>query len=664
MKNKLNVLVLLAIIQSLCSCKDKTTEDFLTVETAPLVFSIDEGTRNIAYSSNVEIKVVSSQPAWCKAAVMKNRSAIEIHVLKNYTVSTEERKATVTVTAGKAEPVQIEVSQGSPSLVFKILADDDEELLFNWQSAQRLFEIETNVSYTAVSSQPAWCTVRQNNNGLIFSVTENDDRFNERTAEVIISVPGLDDMRIKICQLAVYQFNTCDCDFFALPSVISDNMVLQRGQPINFCGKAEKGQTVSISFNGQTVTTQAGTNGVWRLQLEAMPHGGPYEMTIRRGYTVTLKNILVGDVWVCSGQSNMQWTVLNSNNAQTEINNANYPEIRLLTIDRKGEKEPQMKAGTQGWVVCSPRTIETFSAVGYFFGRELYRDLGIPIGLINSSFSGTMIEPWTSISMMRTLPEYAQKLDMLESANLSSLNISSHPTLLFNSMIAPLTLFPIKGAIWYQGESNVGEAYKYRILFPNLITDWRNAWSQGNFPFYFVQLPNYISSPTQPLWAEFRESQHLALQLPNTGEAVTIDVGVANDLHPRNKQDVGYRLSLIALAQTYGRNIVYSGPLYQSMRIEGNKIILTFTHTGSGMIAKGNNGVLSSFTISGSNRVFVPATANIEGNTVVVYSNAVINPVAVRYAWSNNPESANLFNQEGLPTSPFRTDDWQLTTQN
>ena len=447
-----------------------------------------------------------------------------------------------------------------------------------------------------------------------------------------------------------------------LSSVISDNMVLQRDLPIKLWGRADADEAVSVTLNDQTVKTKTGKDGVWRVQLKAMPYGGPYEMTIKGKNTITLRNILIGDIWICSGQSNMEWIVSNSNNAFSEINNAHYPEIRLLTVYKRMSNKPLQETSTSGWELCNPQTIGKFSAVGYFFGRELHRQLDIPIGLVNTSWGGTTVEPWTSIPMMRTQSDYAQQVDKALTVDVATIEYPGLPALLYNAMIAPLTEFPIKGAIWYQGESNAPEGYKYRTLFPNMITDWRNAWRQGDFPFYFVQLASFDASAVKHAeysWAELREAQHLTLQLPNTGEAVTIDIGEAKDIHPRNKQDVGYRLALNALSKTYGKNIEYSGPEYQSMKTAGNKIILTFTHTGSGMSAKGKYGYLYGFSIAGDDRKFVGAKAHIEGNTVVVYSDEVSHPVAVRYAWMNNPDDANLYNSAGLPASPFRTDDWK-----
>jgi len=617
-----------------------------------------------------------------------------------------------------------------------------------------------------------------------------------------------------------------------LPSVISDHMVLQRDLPVKLWGKADVGENVSVTLNGQTAHTKTGKDGVWKVQLKAMPYGGPYEMTIQGKNAIVLRNILIGDIWVCSGQSNMQFALANSDNGQEEISHANYPKIRLITVNWGMSDVPLIEASTRGgWAECNPKTAERFSAVGYFFGRELHRQMDIPIGLINTPWGGTVIETWTSLPMMQTLNEYAEKLKLMQSPDFSyrlknpkkpdlsellevepgkieqwylpetdvsdwktvtlpsrwsdegikglgsiwyrkefsltnaqvksavtiglgivddwdetylngqrigttptysvnrqypvcpdglregknvlvvkvvnwggdagmfdspdrlfcrandkyipltgewrykistmidvmdDIGSNDFPSLLYNAMIAPLTRFPIKGVIWYQGESNSLEAYKYRTLFPNLINDWRKSWGQGDFPFYFVQLADWeapLPEPSESNWAEFRESQSLALKLPNTGQAVIFDVGNPYDIHPTNKQDVGYRLALNALALTYGKDIVYSGPTYDAMTIEGDQIILHFIHTGSGMIAKGKYGYLTGFSIAGVDQKFVWAKATIEGNKVIVQSDRVTSPVAVRYGWANNPYDANLYNKEGLPASPFRTDTWKVSTQ-
>lgn len=461
-----------------------------------------------------------------------------------------------------------------------------------------------------------------------------------------------------------------------VPAYISDRMMFQRDMPVNVWGWADKGEGVTVRLNGQSQKVKAGKDGTWKATLKPVPYGGPYELTIEgKNNTLTFGNILVGDIWVCSGQSNMEWLVAHSRDAEKEISEARYPNIRLLSVSKKMAATPLQEAVVEngGWLECSPETIGNFSAVGYFFGRELYRNLDIPVGLIDCSWGATNIETWTSVETIGKYPEYRAKIEDMQRLpeklqNESTFLPNEYPALLYQAMVLPLTRFPIRGAIWYQGETNTKEAWKYRFLLPNMITDWRNAWKQDDLPFYFVQLANFTAIDAQPVesqWAELRESQHKTLSLPHTGEAVIIDIGDAADIHPKNKQDVGRRLALNALAKTYGKPVEYSGPEYVSMKTEGDRIVLKFSHTCDGLIAKKRKyEYLQGFAIAGPDRKFVWAQARIEdNNTVVVFSNEVKSPEAVRYAWSNNPDDANLYNSCGLPASPFRTDDWKLSTQ-
>ncbi|MCM8767173.1 MAG: sialate O-acetylesterase [Candidatus Omnitrophica bacterium] len=486
-----------------------------------------------------------------------------------------------------------------------------------------------------------------------------------------------------------------------LPALISDNMVLQQGMEVPIWGQADPNEKVTVIIGNKKISTTADNQGRWMVKFDRLEPGGPFEMTITGKNKIIIKNILVGEVWICSGQSNMAWPVSNVKDAQKEISEANYPQIRFFSVTRTTSIEPQQDCKGK-WVECSPSTVGGFSAVGYFFGRELHKSMGIPVGLINSSWGGTPAEAWTSYSVLETAPElkpilerwnkiianYPQakekyEKDLIkwkEDAEKAKDKGQPEPTRpspppgpdsphrpgnLYNGMIAPLIPYAIKGVIWYQGESNVGRAYQYRKLFPVLIHNWRESWGQGDFPFLFVQLANFMqvkSEPEESAWAEMREAQMMALSIPNTGMAVTIDIGDANDIHPKNKQDVGYRLALIAKKIAYGQNIVYSGPIYKYMKVEGNKVRLYFEHTGSGLIAKGGE-PLTGFAIAGEERKFVWAKSIIDGNTVVVYNEKVLNPVAVRYAWADNP-ICNLYNKEGLPASPFRTDDWPGITIN
>jgi sialate O-acetylesterase len=357
------------------------------------------------------------------------------------------------------------------------------------------------------------------------------------------------------------------------------------------------------------------------------------------------------------------------------------------------------------WVECSPQTVGHFSAVGYFFGRELHRQLNEPIGLIHSSWGGTPAEAWTSRPALEENPacepiltRYKEALAQYPQAQAqyeedmakwkeaaaqareagtppprrpsAPLGPTSHwaPAGLYNGMIAPLVSYVVRGAIWYQGESNAGRAYQYRELFPTLIKSWRTAWDRTDFPFLFVQLANYMDrrpEPNESNWAELREAQLMTLDVPNTGMAVIVDIGDAKNIHPKNKQDVGKRLALWALAQTYGKNVVYSGPLYQSMEKKGDKIVLHFDHVGGGLVARGapDDRALPGFALAGADRRFVWADARIEGETVVVSSPQIADPLAVRYAWADNPV-CSLYNRAGLPASPFRTDTWPGITVN
>ena len=615
-----------------------------------------------------------------------------------------------------------------------------------------------------------------------------------------------------------------------LPTIFTDNMVLQRDRPIRVWGWADKGETITVSFNGAKQKTKAIADGSWMITLPSMIYGGPFEMSISGKNKIIFKNILIGDVWVCSGQSNMEWGIKNTNNATKEIAESNYATIRLFTVEKQIAYRPLTDVEGK-WMECNPITIGDFSAVAYFFGRKLTKDINIPIGLINTSWGGTNIQTWISWDVMGKKDQYRnadfmrmekERKEMGEKQQLfreslkndkgisekwfdpsvvsggwkkiklpqawenteignadgivwfrkefelpssyegKELNLNLGPiddndityvngqrvgatnswnegrvytinsailkkgkntivvkvedtggvggiygeakqlfiqagndqlplwgeweynisvtnkamgledtgpnsfaSLLYNAMIAPIINYGIKGGIWYQGESNAGEAYYYRTLFKEMITDWRTKWGY-EFPFFWVQLANYmkpVSVPSQSDWAELREAQNITLSLQATGQAVIIDIGEANDIHPRNKQDVGYRLALAAEKVAYGKELVYSGPVYQSMAIKTNKIILSFSNLGTGLMAKDRYGYLKGFSIAGNDQKFVWAKAIIEGDKVVVYSDEINSPVAVRYAWADNPDDANFYNKEGLPASPFRTDDWKIKSQ-
>jgi sialate O-acetylesterase len=456
-----------------------------------------------------------------------------------------------------------------------------------------------------------------------------------------------------------------------LSPMFTSNMVLQRGIADPVWGWTSPGQEVSVRIHGKTARAVADADGKWMARVGPLPTGGPYTMTVSGPQNVELSNILVGDVWVCSGQSNMEMGIGNVNQAKEEIAAANYPKIRLFTVAKSVATEPRTSLSGK-WDVCTPETVAAggwngFSAVAYFFGRELHRQLNIPIGLIHTSWGGTIAEAWTSAEALDTMPDFqnaVSQVNLMRRRGVTATpgNNPNVATVLYNGMIAPVIPYGIKGAIWYQGESNAGRAYQYRTLLPTMINDWRSRWGVGDFPFYIVQLANFTPLNAQPVdsdWAELREAQSMtAASLPNAGIAVTTDIGDAADIHPKNKQEVGRRLALDALANTYGKKVEYSGPAFRSMKREGNKIRLRFSHA-RGLTARG--GQLQGFSIAGADRKFVWADAVIEGDSVVVSSPQASSPVAVRYGWSNNPPN-NLYNAAGLPASPFRTDDWPGVT--
>lgn len=631
-----------------------------------------------------------------------------------------------------------------------------------------------------------------------------------------------------------------------LNPLFTDNMVLQQNQSIPVWGTAEPGGVVSVSLNGQHEKAIVGSDGKWKVDLLPVPTGGPYELLISGKKNISIKNVMVGEVWICSGQSNMEMPLADWGkifNYEEEISSADYPGIRLLMVDKVIANTPRENFKSEGWKECSPETIPLFSAVAYFFGRDLHRELNVPVGLIQTAWGGTMIEAWTSGKTLKTFSEFEERVKAVESDTLTEeekaiakekekaewpdkieqiltdkgtlehgfqhsvyklddwqkmklpivwedaglqidgvvwfsrevhvpetwegeeltlslgkindyditwfngkrvgrgIDVSesriykipasivkqgknrivvevldignvggiygpaeqmklesvkgsvsltgewnykidpvridvkklpekpndnrgvNQPTVLYNSMINPLLPYGMKGAIWYQGESNVGRAYQYRTLFKAMIKDWRTVWGQGNFPFLFVQLANFMKANPQPeedAWAELREAQTMALELPNTGMAVAIDIGDEKDIHPKNKQEIGRRLALNALAKVYDRKRPYSGPIYKSMNIQGNKIHLQFTHTDGGLGIKGE-GSLDGFAIAADDKKFVWAEAKIEGDEIVVWNPEISKPAAVRYAWASNPV-CNLINGAGLPASPFRTDSWEGIT--
>ncbi|NJM94770.1 MAG: sialate O-acetylesterase [Cytophagales bacterium] len=626
-----------------------------------------------------------------------------------------------------------------------------------------------------------------------------------------------------------------------LPKVFASHMVLQRDQAIPLWGWASPGEKISVSFQEKTYSAKADRQGAWKLQMAASPAGGPYELVLSGKNKITLSDVLMGDVWLCGGQSNMEWPLNLSTAGMDSVQVATHPQIRLFEVER--DMHVQKMADLKGarWSRCTPETVAKFSAVGYYFGKQLQADLQVPIGLLDINWGGTTSEVWTSPEALLTHPDFAEmvktygkkdiedfqkaetekvpewwtsldrtqtgmqngrptwaSIDLDESdwtsfelpalweskgysgldgyvwfrraIELSSqqaaselvLNLgriddsdvtwvngqqvgatqdqyskerqynvsaglfkagqnvitvrvhdpsggggiygqerelslrgsffeiplagtwkmkidgdqaayrpekrfspNSYPTCLYQAMLAPIIPFGIKGAIWYQGESNAGRAYQYRDIFPLMIRDWRQQWGQGDFPFLWVQLANYkqpCEEPCESEWAELREAQSMTLALPNTGQAVIIDVGEANDIHPRDKWTVGQRLARAAKKVAYGQDLVYAGPTFKEMKVEGSRVRVRYSHTGTGLWVQDPYGYVKGFALAGDDRRFYWAKAYQEGNEIVVYSDEVKLPVALRYGWADNPHDLNLYNKEGLPASPFRTDDWKGIT--
>ncbi|HEX6182215.1 MAG TPA: sialate O-acetylesterase [Chitinophagaceae bacterium] len=621
----------------------------------------------------------------------------------------------------------------------------------------------------------------------------------------------------------------------SLPHIFSDHMVIQRDKPIQVWGWAAPGENVKVELASVSQTVKTGKDGKWKIALPQMSAGGPYTLTVTGKNTMQFTDVMIGEVWLCGGQSNMEWPLSSAMNAKQEISDANYPMIRQIKVPRTSELSPKDDIKDASWETCTPATAANFTAVGYFYARELLKELNVAIGLINSNWGGTNVETWISNASFFGHPEFAalkskmpvsfdslmnsqrQTMETLirnqqgslpvageerqfatasfndaqwktmklptaweyaglpevdgivwfrKSFNLTAnatgrvtlylgpiddidstyingvyvgstyeynvpreyaipasvlkagvntiavkvidnqgggglygtpgqmklrigetelplngnwqyriakvlppngVNPNQYPTLLYNGMIHPLINYAIAGAIWYQGESNAGRAMQYKTSFPLMIEDWRKQW-KDNFPFYFVQLTSYNSangsnSTGGSNWAELREAQTETLRLPNTGMAVIVDVGESKDIHPKNKQDVGKRLAAIALAKTYKRERVYSGPVFQSMQVQGNKALLLFTNVASGFVVKNKYGYINGFEVAGADQKFYYAKAFVEGDKIVVYSDAVTQPVAVRYAWADDPNDVNLFNKEGFPAAPFRTDKWKAKTE-
>jgi sialate O-acetylesterase len=471
-----------------------------------------------------------------------------------------------------------------------------------------------------------------------------------------------------------------------LPALLADHMVIQRGLPVHVWGIAVPGEAVSVTFRSETKSTTADDNGRWSIFLSPGDAGGPFQLSVKATNTITLDDVLVGDVWVASGQSNMEFPMTGLVNAQTEIAAAQSPRIRLFRVDHKPADYPLENVSSKGWAACTPETVADSSAVAYFFARNIQQKLGVPIGLIETYWGGTPAESWTSLHALSAdaslMPVFAARAKTVDKQSTIVLQTQREerefqeataqakaegkplpewhwhpdfaawaPSALYNGMIAPLTPFAIRGVIWYQGEANSGQerAYLYAQVFQTMIRDWRSAWGEGDFPFLYVQIANWNTAP-ESLWPVVRDAQRQALTLKNTGMAVAIDIGDPDDIHPKNKQDVGLRLALAARAITYGEKVEWSGPLYRQVTQEEHALRVWFDHA-DGLTAKG--GAITGFEVAGADGKYSPADARIEGASVVVSSTAVPIPISVRYGWGANP-NCNLFNKDGLPASPFQ----------
>jgi sialate O-acetylesterase len=474
-----------------------------------------------------------------------------------------------------------------------------------------------------------------------------------------------------------------------LPALFSDHAILQRGQPVPVWGMADAGEEVTVEFAGQKQTAKAGADGKWKVALKPLKEAENQTLTVKGKNSLTVKDVAVGEVWLASGQSNMAYRLSGDANSAAAIAAAADPQLRFFTVGGNTSDTPLSDVASK-WIAADAQSAGGFSAVAYYFARDLRKALKVPVGILHSSVGGTPAEAWTSRGVLEAMPDFKQAFAAQEAAvkaypaalerfkneeptlmekwkadaekakaegkpeprkptpPADPSKGTGRPSCLYNAMIAPLEPYAIRGAIWYQGESNSGRAKQYRTLFPAMIADWRQAWGQGEFPFFFVQI-----APHQGMLPEIREAQLLTAQtVPHTAMAVITDFGDAKDIHPKQKEPVGTRLALVARAQVYGEKIEYSGPEFDSLKIDGSKAIVKFKHA-AGLVAK--DGEVKGFTIAGEDKNFVPAKAEIKGETVILSADGVAKPVAVRYGWANVPD-VNLYNKDGLPASPFRTD--------
>lgn len=478
--------------------------------------------------------------------------------------------------------------------------------------------------------------------------------------------------------------------------IFGDGMVLQRNQQNPVWGTADAGERVTVKFAGQSHSVVTSAEGKWKVLLDSMPANATGRMMKIYSFgnlQSEIGNILVGEVWMCTGQSNMQWAVAASNHSELELLSANYPNIRLFSIPLVGAPVPQSEIGTAEWQACTPQSVPDFSAAGYFFGRRLHQILDVPVGLINASWGSSSLETWIPRDAIEAyyphpefladwdwraeqftdqmLSDYIKKYEAWEAAGKPGAQMrpardirigQNRPCNAFNGVLNPIVGYGIKGAIWCQGEGNLGRGQQYGDLFPILINSWRELWGQGDFPFYWIQIASMKAEdmvPSESSWAELREGQSKTLSLPNTGEVVSMDIGEGNAIHYRNKQVIGNRLARLALDNAYGYSIEGYGPRFETQEVQDAQILLTFDHVNWGLSAFDFNKV-TGFAIAGADKKFVWAEAKIIGkDQVKVWSDHVKDPVAVRYAWSDNPV-CNLYDRNGLPVACFRTDKWPV----
>ena len=472
-----------------------------------------------------------------------------------------------------------------------------------------------------------------------------------------------------------------------MPNIFGNHMVVQQKMPVKVWGWTNPGQAVTVEIAGHSASAKAGADGRFDVSLPMMDAGGPHTLTVKADETITIDDVLVGEVWVCSGQSNMQWGVNSSNDADLEKLSAKFPKIRMINFPQVGTQEPILTHDRQ-WQECTAETVGGFSAVGYFFARQLHQTIDVPVGMINNAWGGSACEAWINrdvlnadsqfkpmlerwTGMEQQFAELSKKPDLTEDETKKlnglkgQMGGNHRPANIYNGVLKSHLGYSIRGAIWYQGESNAGRAYQYRELFPLMISNWRQEWGQGDFPFYWVQLADFNAEQSEPgdsTWAELREAQTMTMsKLPHTGEAVIIDIGEGKDIHPKNKVDVGRRLARWALANEYGISVPFHSPQYKSMENKEGKVILTFDHVDGGW-RPFDVGNPVGFAIAGDDKKFVWADAKLlPDGGIEVSSGAVPSPASVRYAWADNPV-CNMFSAAGLPLTPFRTDDWPGVT--